>query len=75
MNGKEAIKVLKRMLTPDLEADEFHAIQTAIKSLEAWQKVIRDIQKRRTMNCNTYIKVGYDLSLTIIKRHMEGVEK
>lgn len=75
MTNKEAIKVLKRMLTPDLETDEYHAIQTAIKSLEVWKNVISDIQESRTMICNTDIMAGYDISLIIIKKYLKGVEK
>ena len=75
MNSGEAIKVLKRMKSPDMEPDEFTATQMAIKSLEAWQKVIRDIQESRTMICNSDIIAGYDISLIIIKKYLKGVEK
>lgn len=75
MKIEEAIKVLKRMLTPELDADEYHAIKQSINSLEAWQKVISDIQESRTMICNSDIMAGYDISLIIIKKYLKGVEK
>ena len=75
MKSEEAIKVLKRMKSPDMEADEYTATQMAIKSLEAWKKVISDIQESRTMICNTDIIAGYDISLIIIKKYLKGVEK
>ena len=46
MKSEEAIKVLKRMLTSDLEADEFYSIKAAIKSLEMigkWQKKVKEM--------------------------------
>ena len=41
MKSEEAIKVLKRMKSSDLEADEFNAIKEAIKSLEENEKYKR----------------------------------
>lgn len=45
MNNREAIKVLKRMLTPDLEADEFNAIKTAIREMELSESLQKTVVK------------------------------
>lgn len=45
MNNKEAIKVLKRMLTPDLEADEYYAIRTAINEIELSESLQKTVVK------------------------------
>jgi hypothetical protein len=45
MNNKETIKVLKRMLSPDLEADEYYAIKTAIKEMELSESLQKTVVK------------------------------
>ena len=39
MKSEETIKVLKRMQTPEFDADEFYSIQRAIKGLELLEKL------------------------------------
>ena len=57
MDNKETIKVLKRMKSPDMEADEFAAIQKAIKSVEEndkhedRQRLIRKKFDELNLNC------------------------
>ena len=75
MKISEARKILKRMKSPLLSADEDHAIQTAIKSLEAWKKVIWDIEESCTMVDNTDVIAGYHIALIIIRKYLKGVEK
>lgn len=45
MNNKEAIKVLKRMLTLDLQADEYYAIKTAINEIELSDSLQKTVVK------------------------------
>lgn len=45
MKNEEAIKVLKRMLTPNLEADEYYAIKTAINEIELSESLQKTVVK------------------------------
>lgn len=69
MDNKETIKVLKRMLTPDLEADEFYAIKRSIKSLEMWKAFEMEIAKmKREQNSENYdYRIGFICALSIVE--------
>ena len=56
MTIEEAIKELKRHISPykncKADADANEAIDTAIKSLEAWEKVRKEIKSLKPYFCN-----------------------
>ena len=80
MKREEAIKVLKRMKTPDMEADEFAGIQVAIKALETLGKleaVIKALKPTREP-ADAYDEAftdGYVTAADTIMDILKGVEK
>ena len=68
MSIDEAIKVLNMVEAHGLADD---AKKTAIRSLEAWEKVKEDIHKSVSMTENSGVRDGYAISLIIIDKHLE----
>ena len=90
MTASEASELLKSIVPPlDIEifcktAKHYEAIDMAIKSFEAWEKVkaevteIRDIEAKNHDTFDDYSDGRYDVaceSLRIIDKHLKEVEE
>jgi len=77
MTVAEAIKLMKKSPTQCLEASEAEkfceAYDMAIRSLEAWDRVVEEIVKLHD-NDEAYWNGVYDC-LKIINEHLKGVTK
>ena len=69
MKSEEVLKVLKRMLTPELDADEYHAIKQSIKSFEMWKAFEAEISKmKREQNSENYdYRIGFICALSNVE--------
>ena len=79
MKSEEAIKVLKRMLTDPLEADEFYGIKAAIKAIETLEKMRKVIKEMPLPEPNEVFDEqytdGYNTAIYGIEKYLKGVEK
>lgn len=76
MTREEAIEIYRKQQSLCLrENDWYKALDIAIKSLEAWDKVIEEIEnhRRKTKSIDKYDLVGD--CLDIIKNYMKEVEE
>ena len=65
------VRVLKRMLTPDLTADEYKAVKKAIASIEGWERLKKEVYmlKRNQSSENQDYRTGFISALS----NVEGV--
>ena len=79
MTVEEAVNVLKQGSLADCEADAKElcdAYEMAIKSLEAWQFVIAEIESfSDSLSSRDEVVEGLTAALDIIENHLKGVNK
>lgn len=74
----EAIRILEEIKTIDDGLGQYikdfdKAMNMAIRSLEAWEKVIDDIRESDGIIDSEGIRYGYDIALLIIDKHLKEV--
>lgn len=75
MTRKEAINDLKLSLRMWGRKPSKESYEMAIRSIEAWDKVIEDINKSLSVEKDIGIRIGYTIAEKILKDHLQEVEK
>ena len=70
------VRVLKRMLTPGLTADEYKAVKKAIASIEGWERLKKEVYmlKRNQNSENQDYRTGFQSALSNVEGLMAVIE-
>lgn len=69
-------KILKRMLTPNLTADEYKAVKMAIAAMENWERLKKEVYmlKRNQNSDNQDYRTGFISALSNVEGLMAVIE-